>query len=202
MSDSALAEILSDVVRRGEAVGIVAGVATEGREPTFHAVGSPAIAGGEALHSDSRFAIGSLTKQFTAACVLLLRERGQLSFEDRLDDYVADLVHLQSISLGQLLHHTSGLPKIGVRTGADPYTASPLRTRIAGIDPRQCIAPGVKYRYSNWNYWLLGRVVEVVSGRSYADFLHEEIFRPLGMTDSSCDPRRRTVLGHTGEPGA
>jgi CubicO group peptidase (beta-lactamase class C family) len=140
----------------------------------------------------TKFRIASLTKQFTAASILLLEERGLLSVHDSIAKYVPDLpVAWQPITLHQLLTHTSGIPNFteGEHSGSTP-------NRI-GITPRQTLgivasepldfAPGTKLHYSNTGYILLGMVIEKVSGISYADFLEKNIFTPLQMTNSGYD---------------
>jgi D-alanyl-D-alanine carboxypeptidase len=200
--DAAVAEVLADAVESGETAGAVAGIGIAGRAPAFHAFGVVAIDRDDPIHAESRLSIGSLTKQFTAACIVLLCDRGRLSLDDPLDAYVPEARRLAPISLGQLLHHTSGLPKINSQTGDDPFTAISIQDRLDAVDPASCLAPGARYRYSNVNYWLLGRIIEVASGTSYRSFLHDEILRPLSMNDSGCDIVCPTVSGHTGVPGA
>jgi CubicO group peptidase (beta-lactamase class C family) len=146
---------------------------------------------------DTKFRIASLSKQFTAACILLLQERGQLNVHDRMSRYLSGLpVAWQAITIHQLLTHTSGIPD---------YTNSSESPRIhrTGATPQQMIglvadkpldfAPGSNWSYSNTGYILLGMIVEKVSGQSYADFLKTNIFEPLGMKDSGYD-RARNIL--------
>jgi CubicO group peptidase (beta-lactamase class C family) len=146
---------------------------------------------------DTKFRIASLSKQFTAACILLLQERGQLNVHDRMSRYLSGLpVAWQAITIHQLLTHTSGIPN---------YTNSSESPRIfrTGATPQQMIglvadkpldfAPGSNWSYSNTGYILLGMIVEKVSGQSYADFLKTNIFEPLGMKDSGYD-RARNIL--------
>jgi CubicO group peptidase (beta-lactamase class C family) len=139
----------------------------------------------------TKFRIGSLTKQFTAACVLLLQERGRLNVHDPVSRYLFDLPNAwQAITIHQLLTHTSGIPN---------YTSDPQFARIkrTGASPKEMISfvaekqldfsPGTKWAYSNTGYILLGMIVEKVSGQSYADFLKSNIFEPLRMTNSGYD---------------
>lgn len=200
--DSAVAEVLAEAVESGETAGAVAGIGVAGSAPSFYACGVAALDDGRPVHAESRFSIGSLTKQFTAACTLILLDRGRLSLDDRLDAYLPEARRLPPITIRQLIHHTSGLPKINSRTGDDPFVAVSARERLDAIDQASCRAPGERYNYSNVNYWLLGKVVEVASGTSFQSFLHDEVLRPLSMNDSGCDVARRSVGGHTGVPGA
>ena len=139
----------------------------------------------------TNFRIASLTKQFTAACILLLQERGRLNVHDPIARYLSGLpAAWQPITVHQLLTHTSGVPN---------YTSSPEIAKIdrTGATPQQMIElvaneplefrPGTNWNYSNTGYILLGMIVEKVSGHSYADFLKANIFEPLGMSDSGYD---------------
>jgi CubicO group peptidase (beta-lactamase class C family) len=139
----------------------------------------------------TKFRIASLTKQFTAACILLLQERGRLSVQDPVSRYLADLPDAwRPLTIHQLLTHTSGIPNYV----ADPQIKELNRT---GATPRELLAvvakkpleftPGTKWAYSNTGYVLLGMVIEKLSGQSYDDFLKNNIFKPLGMTNSGYD---------------
>jgi CubicO group peptidase (beta-lactamase class C family) len=140
----------------------------------------------------TKFRIASLTKQFTAACILLLQERGLLHVQDRVSNYLPDLpTAWREVTVHQLLTHTGGIP--------NPNYASKQSATIQrmGATPREAVAqvanqpldfkPGTKWNYSNTGYILLGLLIEKVSGQSYADFLERNIFHPLGMADSGYD---------------
>jgi len=139
----------------------------------------------------TKFRIASLSKQFTAACVLLLQERGRLKVQDPVSRYLAGLPERwQSITIHQLLTHTSGapnytdssqLPKIN-RTGATPQEMIAL---VA--DKPLDFKPGSQWHYTNTGYILIGMIIEKVSGQSYADFVKSNIFERLGMTNSGYD---------------
>lgn len=130
------------------------------------------------------FRIGSITKQFTAAAILLLQERGKLSVQDSLAKYYPKWPYGKNITLHHLLTHTSGLYS---------YTSNPLfamqvskpaniTTLIPAIQKAKVnFSPGEKWAYCNSGYLLLGLIVEKVSGKSYGDFFQTEFFKPLGM---------------------
>jgi D-alanyl-D-alanine carboxypeptidase len=140
----------------------------------------------------TKFRIGSLTKQFTAACILLLQEHHQLHLQDPISKYVSDLPeNWRPITIHQLLTHTSGIPNYpGMphvdhelnRTGATPREI----LAVAATKPLE-FKPGTQLRYTNTGYVLLGMVIEKVSGASFADFLQQNIFTPLEMTNSGYD---------------
>jgi len=140
----------------------------------------------------TKFRIASLTKQFTAACILLLQERGLLHVNDAVFQYLPDLpAAWKEITVHQLLTHTSGVPNPDY--GGKQY----LDTQRIGAKPERLVAlvanrpldfrPGTKWNYSNTGYIVLGMLIEKLSGQSYADFLRHNIFQPLGMTDSGYD---------------
>lgn len=136
-------------------------------------------------NSQTAFAIGSVSKQFAAASIVLLQEEGKLNVEDSLAKYLPDAPHAGEETLYNLLTHTSGiigyteLPNfddmVPVPTTPEAIVASIAKEPLA-------FKPGTKWEYSNTNYVLLGMVVAKVSGEPYAQFLRDRIFTPLGMT--------------------
>lgn len=139
----------------------------------------------------TKFRLGSLTKQFTAASILLLEERGKLKIDDPVKRFLPDApATWDKITLFNLLTHTSGIPNF---TDFPDYKAS----EATPATPEQLIArfrdkpldfePGDRWQYSNSGYIVLGSIIEKVSGQHYADFLRQNIFEPLGMQDSGYD---------------
>jgi CubicO group peptidase (beta-lactamase class C family) len=138
---------------------------------------------------DTRFEIGSVTKQFTAACIMQLVEAGKLSLDDHLGTFVSDYFIGRGVTVRQLLAQQSGIPEYleGPDTvaaaGTQPATYATLLARVSAM-PLE-FAPGTRYKYSNTNYILLGRIVEVASGEPYERYVREHIFAPAGMTQSA-----------------
>ena len=124
----------------------------------------------------TKFRLGSLTKQFTATAILQLREKGLLSLQDSVCKYLQPCVEAwKPVTLHHLLSHTSGIAGYG-------------------FEQRQLeFAPGTQWKYSDWGYCLLGSVIERVAGKSYEQVLREQIFEPLGMHDTGYD-RAQTIL--------
>ncbi len=131
--------------------------------------------------------LASITKQFTSVAILILMEQGQLSLKDPLSKYITDFPRGNAITVHHLLNHTSGIVS---------YTNLPAfrtKTRL-DLTPEEIIDsfknlpldfnPGEKYAYSNSGYVLLGYIIEKLSGRSYEDFIQENIFDKLGMKNS------------------
>ena len=146
------------------------------------------------------FRIGSLTKQFTAAGVLLLAEQGKLKIDDKLSVYLPDFPRANEVTLRDLLDHTSGIhnftegPVID-KISTSGATVQELVADIAGQSPLYDFEPGTGWWYSNSNYALLGAVIEKVSGKSWGAFMKAEIFDRLGMADTAADNARDVVPG-------
>jgi len=143
------------------------------------------------------FRLASLTKQFTALAIMTLQERGKLSTGDSICKYLdACPAAWQAITIRHLLTHTSGLPNYTsfpdfAKTSMSPATHESFIGRVK--DKPLDFAPGEKFDYSNTGYYLLGVVVERASGKSYQDFLQENIFTPLGMTNTGFDHPARII---------
>jgi len=136
---------------------------------------------------DTRFAVGSITKQFTAASILLLAEQRRLSLEDNLEKYVPAAPNADKITLRMLLNQDSGLHNYpNTREHAWPLQGTIAPEKIIGIlkTDKPDFAPGERWAYSNSNYAMLAQVVARVSGISYTDFLARNIFTPLRMMSS------------------
>jgi len=158
---------------------------------------------------EMRYSIGSISKQFTAAAILLLQEQGKLSLDDTVAKYIPGLTRGNDVTVREILSHTSGYqdywPEDYVMTSMKvPETAQQIIDTWAKkpLD----FEPGAEWQYSNTNFVIAGRIVEIVSGESYWDFLSEHIFRPLGMksvwnsdaiqlTEADATPYYRHALG-------
>jgi len=140
----------------------------------------------------TKFRIGSVTKQFTAAAILRLQEMGKLSVDDRLSKYWPGYPRGDEVRLHHLLTHTSGIHSYTSRPDFEQMVTKPTAVgdliRSFQDDPYD-FDPGEKWSYSNSGYLLLGWIVERVSGRSYAEFLKEQFFDPLGMKDTGVHTR-------------
>jgi CubicO group peptidase (beta-lactamase class C family) len=152
------------------------------------------------VNAKTVFRIGSLTKQFTAAGVLLLAEQGKLKIDDKLSLYLPNFPRANEVTLRDLLDHTSGIHNFTESPVIDKIstsgaTVNELVADIAGQSPLYDFEPGTGWWYSNSNYALLGAVIEKVSGKTWAAFMKSEIFDKLGMTDTAADDARNVVPG-------
>ena len=155
------------------------------------------------LNDSSVFELASVSKQFTAMGIMLLREKGRLSYEDSLRKFFPELPY-PGITIRHLLQHTSGLPDymglVMEKTARDSMATNADMIRLlATYPPAPLFKPGEKWEYSNTGYALLASILEKQSGQSFGQFLQETIFRPLGMTHTEVYRRRyekRTVQNY------
>ncbi len=133
------------------------------------------------------FHLASINKPFTAAAILKLQEQGRLHIDDPLSKYIPDYPGGDRILIRHLLTHTSGIPdRLGGPRQLPGFFEPPNPDYVIAAFKYLPLdfEPGSRYAYSNPNYYLLGRIVEMVSGRSYLDFLREQFLAPLGMAHS------------------
>jgi CubicO group peptidase (beta-lactamase class C family) len=155
------------------------------------------------IRADTRFLLASVSKQFTAMAIMILAERGKLSYDDRLSKFFPEFPpYADSITVRRLLNHVAGFPEyeeLFMETGKVdrnwPRASStpPSAYEPTAHDALEFLAskaklrfrPGDRYEYSNSGYMILGQIIEKVSGQRYARFLGENIFAPLGMTETA-----------------
>ena len=134
--------------------------------------------------TNTNFRLASVTKQFTAMAIMILAERKKLSFNERLTDFFPEFpAYGQAITVRHLLTHTSGLADYEdlIPKGTQMPVLDRDVLRILMREDKTLFPPGSKYKYSNSGYSLLALMVEARSGNTFAAFLKESIFRPLGM---------------------
>jgi len=150
----------------------------------------------------TKFEIGSMSKQFTAMLVLQFVNEGKI----RLDGHVSDYLPYyrqdtgKRITISELLSHTSGIPNFITVPGFLDGPASRTRYSVREFAQKYCssdlrFVPGTKFEYSNSGYFLLGAILEQVSGESYENLLQDRIFKPLGMKDSGY-AHSETIIAH------
>jgi CubicO group peptidase (beta-lactamase class C family) len=133
---------------------------------------------------EMRYSLGSISKQFTAAAVLMLAEQGKLSLDDPVAKYIPNLTRAKEVTIRQLLSHTSGYQDYWPQDYVPPFMIQPITAeKIMDLWARKPLDfdPGTKWQYSNTNYVIAGVIVEKVSGKPLLDFLQERMFSPLGM---------------------
>ncbi|HSF48440.1 MAG TPA: serine hydrolase domain-containing protein, partial [Burkholderiales bacterium] len=151
------------------------------------------------VETDTKFRLGSITKQFTSMLILQLVHEGKIKLEGKLTDYLPDYRKDTGdrITIHQLLNHTSGipsytgLPNFSQEISRNPYNVSDFVKKYASGDLE--FEPGTKFKYNNSGYFLLGAIVERVTGKPYEQALKERILDPLGMKNTGYD-RHATIL--------
>ncbi len=180
----------------------------DGQVLLYKAYGLSDTETGDVNTANSKFLIGSVTKQFTSMAVMQLYEKGLLDIHDKLSEYIPDFPRGGDIELVDLLRQTSGIADYmndGTPAIVDALTPDELNEEsiitIIKTKPLK-FEPGSKYSYSNTNYLILGTIVEKVSGLSYEDYLKQNIFDVLGMNDTGvfdiANPPENMTVGHWG----
>jgi CubicO group peptidase (beta-lactamase class C family) len=179
-------------------------VARDGNVLLQTAGGMANISQGIAATVETKFRIGSVTKQFTAMAIVKLAEQGRLSLDDRLAKYYPDFPNAGEITLEHLLTHTSGLHSYTSKPDFMLRVAKPAKpASIINWSQKDSpdFLPGQKFAYCNTGYFLLGEIVATVSGKSYAEFLNDEFFVPLGMKNTgvyvNADPPEGAAAGYS-----
>jgi CubicO group peptidase (beta-lactamase class C family) len=178
--------MLSDLTK-GQSPGAAVLVSQNGQVLFSKGYGFASLEPNVPITPQTKFRIGSITKQFTAAAILRLQEQGKLSVNDPLSKFIPDYPRGSEVTIHHLLTHTSGIHS---------YTEKPdfLQSVLVGIKPEDLIKsfkndrydfdPGARWAYNNSGYFLLGYIIEKVSGESYEDYLKTQFFDPLGMKDT------------------
>ena len=165
-------------------------IAKEGKTLFEQHYGFADVDGRVPLTSQASFSLASVSKPFTGMAIVLLARQGKLGIDDRLAQHIPELADYRSVTIRQLLHHTSGLPDH--MWLAEKYwhpdvtlTTEDMIALFVKYRPAPQFAPGDQFEYSNTGYVLLGEIIARASGRSFVDFMADEIFTPLGMKDSA-----------------
>ncbi len=190
LEPAALHDLAEEASSRG-LVGLSLAVARDGRLIFAENAGRSSIAPDAAVTQETRFAIGSVTKQFTAACVLLLAEDGKLAVTDKVAKWFPELTSANEITLLDLMNHVSGYPDYYPLDFVDrpmtkPISAEALIHRFA-TRPLD-FEPGTRFSYSNTGYIILGEIVARVSGMPLGEFLERRILKPLELTRTVFEP--------------
>ena len=182
--EHSLDQAAKTALKDGGVIGMSVAVAIDGKIALVKPYGLASARKRLPVTQDSEFAIGSVSKEFTAACILLLQEDGKLSVDDKVGKYFPDLTSGDRITIRDVLNHVSGY--------SDWYPLDYLDSRLAhDVSPEYVrktygtlpldFATGDHYSYSNTGYLIAARIVEKVTGRPFFEFLRRRILQPLGM---------------------
>jgi CubicO group peptidase (beta-lactamase class C family) len=184
--------------------GIVAGVVSGDELVWAKGFGYADVESERPMETDTRFRMASHSKLFTATAIMQLREEGRVRLDDPATDYLpwfafqAPSPDDPPVTIEHLLTHSSGLPREAGPHWSDLEFPTDEEVRALMADRRAPFSPEVRWKYSNLAYTIAGMVVEEVSGMSWADYLQQNIFDPLGMSSSSVDredPKMATGYG-------
>ena len=195
-------KIAADTLARTGVPSASVVVVKDGKIAYVKAYGDARLEPKTAAAPTMRYSIGSISKQFTAAAMLLLQEQGKLSLDDKVGKYVPDLTRANEVTIRQLLSHTSGYQDYWPQDYVMPMMLKPVTAQKI-MDTWAKIPldfePGTKWQYSNTNFVIAGVIVEKVSGMPLLKFLQQNIFGPLGMASvANIDEKR---LGDTDPTG-
>ena len=192
-----------NMIRRKMSPGMSVSVAHAGTLLYSKGFGTASFATQAPVTSESGFRIGSITKQFTAAAVLLMAERGALKVDDTLSKFLPNFPRSDEITLRQMLSHTAGLSDylngqsqdVLVEAQDRDYSAADLIRIIEARKPLYRLPPGTGWLYSNSGFTLLSIVVEQLSGIPFGEFCRWHLFKPAGMESSAIDPATAVIPG-------
>jgi len=198
----AIDKLANDTLTRTGVPSASIAVVKDGQIVYTKAYGDARLEPKTAATSEMRYSIGSISKQFTAAGILLLQEQGKLSLDDKVSKFIPDLTRANEVSIRQLLSHTSGYQDYWPQDYVMPMMLEPVKAqKILDLWARKPLDfdPGTKWQYSNTNYVIAGLIIEKASGMPMLQFLSEHIFTPLGMKSvANIDEKR---LGDTDAVG-
>jgi D-alanyl-D-alanine carboxypeptidase len=184
---------ISEALKKTGAPSVSVVIIQDGTTAFTKAFGKADLASNRPAEPSTRYAVGSISKQFTVAAILLLQEEGRLSLDDKVAKFFPDLTQADQITLRQLLSHTAGYEDFAPQDYLIPEWTHP--TTSAAVLEKWAkkplnFDPGTRWQYSNTGYVLAGSIVEKVSGKPLVVYLREKILEPLGMSSAGdCNDR-------------
>jgi CubicO group peptidase (beta-lactamase class C family) len=182
---AAIDKAVTEALAKSGAPSASIAVVKDGRLLYAKAYGNARVQPPLAATPDMRYSIGSISKQFTAASVLLLAEEGKLTLDDKVVRWLPELTRAQDVTIRQLLSMTSGYQDFWPQDYVMPMMLKPVTPAeiLNGWAKKPLdFEPGAKWQYSNTNYVIAGLIVERVAGMPLLDFLRKRVFGPLKMT--------------------
>ncbi len=177
-------KLANDALAKSGVPSASVAVVTNGQIAYVQAYGAARIEPHTSATPDMRYSIGSISKQFTAAAILLLQEQGKLSLDDKVARFLPELTRANEVTIRQLLSHTSGYQDYWPQDYVMPFMLQPVTAqKILDQWARKPLDfdPGTKWQYSNTNYVIAGVIVEKAARMPLLQFLREKVFTPLDM---------------------
>jgi len=181
-------KIATDTLASSGVPSVSIAVVKDGQIAYLHAYGNARLDPKMPAKSEMRYSIGSISKQFTAAAILLLQEQGKLSLDDKVSRFLPDLTRANEVTIRQLLSHTSGYQDFWPQDYLMPFILQP--TTAESIMSRWArkpldFDPGTQWQYSNTNFVIAGVIVEKASGMPFIQFLREKVLAPAGIRNAA-----------------
>jgi len=186
-SNKSLVDSIFQEATEGDSAGVAVLIARDGKILHQNGFGYANLEDKVPVTPDTKFRIGSITKQFTASAILKLQEDGLLSVDDKLTKFIPDYPRGDEVTIHHLLTHTSGIHSYTSKSGFMDTVAEEVKPAdlIESFrNDKFDFDPGEQWLYNNSGYFLLGYIVEKVSGKSLASYLKETFFDPLGMENT------------------
>src|SRR5947199_4204287 len=177
-------KLVNDVLTRTGVPSASVAIVKDGQVSYVKAFGDARLEPKVPATSEMRYSIGSISKHFTAAAILLLQEQGKLSLDDKVGKFILNLTRANEVTIRQLLSHTSGYQDYWPQDYVMPGMLQPVTAeKILDTWARKPLdfEPGTKWQYSNTNYVIAGLIIEKAARMPLLQFLREKIFTPLGM---------------------
>jgi CubicO group peptidase (beta-lactamase class C family) len=182
-----VAAAVNDVIRTTQVPSASVGIVRGGHIVYLRAFGHARLSPPVAARPDMHYAIGSISKQFTVAAVMLLQQEGKLSIDQPVSTWLPELTRSSEVTLRNLMSHTSGYEDYAPQDYTIPdWTHATSAQKIVHDWATRPLDfdPGTQYQYSNTNYNIVGLVVEKVSGQPFWQFLESRVLRPLGLRNT------------------
>ena len=203
-TDAAIAaaadRLAAEALSKTGAAGLSVAVARNGKVILSKGYGLAEVEHDVKADRDSMFRMGSITKQFTAAAIMRLVEQGKVGLDEPIAKHLPEYnMQGRVITIRHLLTHTSGIKSYTElkRVMVDEPEREFSHQEMLGMVQNEPLAfePGTKFAYCNTGYYLLGMIIEKVSGKVYCAYLQDEFFRPLGLTHTRCDSNTEVIKG-------
>ena len=201
-------ERLDSYVADHQLAGLAVGLVRNQRLTWFHGFGAADLQTGRSIDQDTLFRIASITKTFTTAALLQLRDKGLLSLDDPLQQHIPEFARAQpragsvhQVTLRRMLSHHSGLTTEAPLPCWDALEFPAHKALLEAVDQIEVVIPqDSAFKYSNLAFGLLGEVVARAAGRPYAEYLADEVLRPLGLDSTNLElsdtQRERLAVGY------
>lgn len=193
-------QLAAEALSKAGAAGLAVAVARDGKVIISKGYGVAEVEHDVEANGNSMFRVGSITKQFTAAAIMRLVEQGRIGLDDSITKHLPKYnTQGREITIRHLLTHSSGIrsytevTRIMVDQPEREFTHQELIDMVQ--DEPLAFEPGSKVVYSNTGYYLLGMIIEKMSGKDYGDYLQAEFFGPLGLTRTRCDSNTEIIKG-------